>query len=116
MDVSQEIEQRAQWSAPAWAACCALCSISCVPSTLVSVYPTRSMDLISRTQGQGTAVQALKDVQRKRVPIQSVQALWRIYRASLNVIPIPRLSSLEAEGKRRRKPKGRQGTERAAVC
>ena len=30
VDVTQEMEQRAQWSAPAWAACCALCSISCV--------------------------------------------------------------------------------------
>ena len=38
MDVTQEIEQRAQWSAPAWAACWALCSISCVTSTLASVY------------------------------------------------------------------------------
>ena len=38
VDVTQEIEQRAQWSAPAWAACCALCSISCVTSTLASVY------------------------------------------------------------------------------
>ena len=27
---TQEMEQRAQWSAPAWAACCALYSISCV--------------------------------------------------------------------------------------
>ena len=38
VDVTQEIEQRAQWSAPPWAACCALCSISCVTSTLASVY------------------------------------------------------------------------------
>ena len=38
VDVTQEIEQRAQWSAPAWAAWCALCSISCVTSTLASVY------------------------------------------------------------------------------
>ena len=38
VDVTREIEQRAQWSAPAWAACCALCSISCVASTLASVY------------------------------------------------------------------------------
>ena len=38
VDVTQEIEQRAQWSAPAWSACCALCSISCVTSTLASVY------------------------------------------------------------------------------
>ena len=38
VDVTQEIEQGAQWSAPAWAACCALCSISCVTSTLASVY------------------------------------------------------------------------------
>ena len=37
VDVTKEIEQRAQWSAPAWAACCALCSISCVTSTLASV-------------------------------------------------------------------------------
>ena len=37
VDVTQEIEQRAQWSAPAWTACCALCSISCVTSTLASV-------------------------------------------------------------------------------
>ena len=36
MDVTQEIEQRAQWSAPAWAAS----SISCVTSTLGSVYST----------------------------------------------------------------------------
>ena len=27
VDVTQEIEQRAQWSTPAWAACCALCLI-----------------------------------------------------------------------------------------
>ena len=38
VDVTQEVEQRAQWSAPAWAACCALCSISCVTSNLASVY------------------------------------------------------------------------------
>ena len=38
VDVTQEIEQRAQWSAPAWAACGALCFISCVTSTLASVY------------------------------------------------------------------------------
>ena len=38
VDVTQEIEQRAQWSAPGWAACCALCSISCVTPTLASVY------------------------------------------------------------------------------
>ena len=37
VDVTQEIEQRAQLSAPAWAACCALCSISCVTCTLASV-------------------------------------------------------------------------------
>ena len=37
MDVTQEIEQDVQWCAPAWAACCALCSISCVTSTLASV-------------------------------------------------------------------------------
>ena len=37
VDVTEEIEQRAQWSAPAWAACCALCSISCDTSTLASV-------------------------------------------------------------------------------
>ena len=37
VDVTQEIEQRAKWSAPAWAACCALCSISGVISTLASV-------------------------------------------------------------------------------
>ena len=41
MDVTQEIEQRVQWSAPAWAACCALCSTSCVTSTLASVYSIR---------------------------------------------------------------------------
>ena len=29
VDVTQEIEQRAQWSAPAWVACCALCSTGC---------------------------------------------------------------------------------------
>ena len=34
VDVTQEIEQRAQCSAPAWVAC----SISCVISTLASVY------------------------------------------------------------------------------
>ena len=38
VDVTPEIEQRVQWSAPAWAACCALCSISGVTSTLASVY------------------------------------------------------------------------------
>ena len=38
VDVTQEIEQRVQWSALAWAACCALCSNSCVTSTLASVY------------------------------------------------------------------------------
>ena len=37
VDVTQEIEQRAQWSAPARAACCALCSISCITSTLAPV-------------------------------------------------------------------------------
>ena len=39
MDVTQEIEQRAQWSTPAWAACCVLCSISCVTSTLPQCTP-----------------------------------------------------------------------------
>ena len=34
---TQEMERRVQWSAPAWAACRALCSISCVKSTLASV-------------------------------------------------------------------------------
>ena len=38
VDVTQEIEPSAQWSAPAWAACCALCSISGVTSTLAPVY------------------------------------------------------------------------------
>ena len=37
VDVTQEIEQRAQWSAPAGADHCALCSISSVTSTLASV-------------------------------------------------------------------------------
>ena len=40
VDVTQEIEQR---YAPAWEACCALCSISCVTSTLASVYSTSSV-------------------------------------------------------------------------
>ena len=38
MDVTQEIEQRAQQAAQAGADHCALCSISCVTSTLASVY------------------------------------------------------------------------------
>ena len=34
-DWTQEgLDRRAQWSAPAWAACCALYSISCVQSSL----------------------------------------------------------------------------------
>ena len=37
-DWTQEIEQRAQWSAPAWAAYCALYSISCVTSSLSTGY------------------------------------------------------------------------------
>ena len=38
LDVTQEIEQRAQQAAQAGADHCALCSISCVTSTLASVY------------------------------------------------------------------------------
>ena len=38
VDVTQEIEQRAQQAAQAGADHCALCSISCVISTLASVY------------------------------------------------------------------------------
>ena len=38
MDVTQEIEQRVQQAAQAGADHCALCSISCVTSTLASVY------------------------------------------------------------------------------
>ena len=38
MDVTQEIEQRAQQAAQAGADRCALYSISCVTSTLASVY------------------------------------------------------------------------------
>ena len=38
MDATQEIEQRAQQAAQADADHCALCSISCVASTLASVY------------------------------------------------------------------------------
>jgi len=38
VDVTQEIEQRAQQAAQAGADHCALCSISCVTSTLASVY------------------------------------------------------------------------------
>ena len=37
-DLTQEIEQGAQWSAPAWAAYCALYSISSVPSSLSTGY------------------------------------------------------------------------------
>ena len=37
VDVTQEIEQRAQQTAQAGADHCALCSISCVTSTLASV-------------------------------------------------------------------------------
>ena len=45
MDVTQEIEQRAQWSALAWAACCALCSISCVQSFLSTGYIVQGNNL-----------------------------------------------------------------------
>ena len=38
MEVTQELEQRAQQAAQAGADHCALCSISCVTSTLASVY------------------------------------------------------------------------------
>ena len=38
MDVTQEIEQRVQQAAQAGADHCTLCSISCVTSTLASVY------------------------------------------------------------------------------
>ena len=38
VDVTPEIEQRAQQAAQAGADHCALCSISCVTSTLASVY------------------------------------------------------------------------------
>ena len=37
-DGTQEIEQRVQWSAPAWAASSALYSISCVQSSLSTGY------------------------------------------------------------------------------
>ena len=40
-DVTQEIEQRAQQAAQAGADHCALCSISCVTSTLASLYGHR---------------------------------------------------------------------------
>ena len=38
VDVTQEIEQRVHQAAQAGADHCALCSISCVTSTLASVY------------------------------------------------------------------------------
>ena len=38
VDVTKEIEQRAQQAAQAGADHCALCSISCVTSTLAMVY------------------------------------------------------------------------------
>ena len=41
VDVTQEIEHRAQQASQAGADHCALCSISCVTSTLASVYLTR---------------------------------------------------------------------------
>ena len=44
VDVTQEIEQRAQQAAQAGADHCALCYISCVTSTLASVY--RNLSLI----------------------------------------------------------------------
>ena len=37
-DGTQDMEQRAQWSAPAWAAYCAVYSISYVPSSLSTGY------------------------------------------------------------------------------
>ena len=43
VDVTQEIEQRAQQAAQAGADHCALCSISCVTSTLASVYVQSSV-------------------------------------------------------------------------
>ena len=43
VDVTQEIEQRAQQAAQAGADHCAFCSISCVTSTLASVYMVKHM-------------------------------------------------------------------------
>ena len=42
-DWTQEIEQRAQWSAPTWAACCALCFISRVQFSLSTWYTKMSV-------------------------------------------------------------------------
>ena len=55
MDVTQEIEQRAQQAAQAGADHCALCSISCVTSTLASVYIT----IPARFVGSNSQVAAL---------------------------------------------------------
>ena len=44
VDVTQEIDQRAQQAAQAGADHCALCSISCVTSTLASVYSRARAD------------------------------------------------------------------------
>ena len=46
-DWTQEMEQRAQWSAPAWAAYCTLYSISCVSSSFSTGYTT--LDLPQHT-------------------------------------------------------------------
>ena len=46
VDVTQEIEHRAQQASQAGADHCALCSISCVTSTLASVY-CRTLYMVS---------------------------------------------------------------------
>ena len=48
MDVTKEIEQRAQQAAQAGADHCALCSISRVTSTLASVYTPNEFDFGGR--------------------------------------------------------------------
>ena len=44
VNVTQEIEQRAQQAAQAGADHCALCSTSCVTSTLASVYSNENKE------------------------------------------------------------------------
>ena len=48
MDVTQEIEQRAQQAAQAGADHCTLCSISCVTSTLASMYTSELFEMAVR--------------------------------------------------------------------
>ena len=88
-DWTQEMEQRAQWSAPAWAACCALCSISCVQSWRRTRY------IVGPLSENPTLVLKSKDLRR---PHNNSPFLSRI--AHTHSIPLKFIAALLAKSTR----------------